>query len=556
MEKDLKKDINSMYREKVTDFKSGSGIELKYVYTPEDVKHIDFKEEIGLPGEYPFTRGHHPLMYRGKLWNMREISGLSTAKPFNERLKFLIEEGQGAIDWEVDGPTSYMIEPDQPVAIGQLGVCGVALHRLRDVEELCKGLPLGELSISIAQPLPAVAQSLILVAKKRGVDTRNLRGVGGAIFPYTPPILPSYKEVLCINGGLSTLGRWGFDFYEYVLRNHPKWNIWYTSSYDFREAGGNAIHEIAYTIAVRDEVLRQLKERGIDPSIAAAALSPVLAVDRDFFEEIAKMRAARRLWARSMKERWGCTDPKALTMRFHVDISGYNYTRRQPLTNIARGTLGTLAAVIGGAMGIQNPSFDEAWCLPTEEAVRVAVRSQQVVRYESGAPCVADPLGGSYFIESLTSRLEEEAMEMVNHIEDMGGWIEVVESGWARTELEKGLLEMQGDIESGERVVVGANAFRIPEDEDFKPRIYSPDHTNEIEPYLKEYKEWKEKRDNRGVKEALEELRRKADKKGESLVPPVFAALEAEASFAEIAGVLRMADGLSYDWAGELEYPF
>ena len=226
------------------------------------------------------------------------------------------------------------------------------------------------------------------------------------------------------------------------------------------------------------------------------------------------------------------------------------------MTNIARGTLGTLAAVIGGAMGIQNPSFDEAWCLPTEEAVRVAVRSQQVVRYESGAPCVADPLGGSYFIESLTSRLEEEAMEMVNHIEDMGGWIEVVESGWARTELEKGLLEMQGDIESGERVVVGANAFRIPEDEDFKPRIYSPDHTNEVEPYLKEYKEWKEKRDNRGVKEALEELRRKADKKGESLVPPVFAALEAEASFAEITGVLRMADGLSYDWEGELEYPF
>jgi len=548
--------IREAYREAATDFETESGIPVKSVYTPEDIEHINYEKDIGLPGEYPFTRGHHARMYRGKLWNIREISGCSTPEAFNKRCKFLLEQGQGALDWELDGPTLYGIEPDQPYAEGQLGVCGVTLHRLKDIEVLAEDLPLDELSISSDSFYPDVWQSYILVAKKRGYDISGLRGVGGAIFYYGPSVFPSYMEWLCVNGRFSSLARWGNDFCEYVLRNHPKWNLWFTSSYDFREAGGNAIHEIAFTIAIRNEILREMKRRGIDANTAVARLSPVLGADRDFFEETAKLRAARRIWARTMKEQWNATDPQAICLRFHVDVSGYNFTRQQPLVNIARGTLGTLAAVLGGAMGIQNPSYDEAWCTPTEEAVRVAIRTQQVIRYESGVARVADPLAGSYYVEWLTSKLEEEIMEMVQKIEDMGGWMVALESGWVHRELEKGLLDIQRRVETGERVAVGVNKFTIPREEDFKPQIYTPDIASEVEPYLKEFKEWKEKRDMRRLGDVLEDMRHAAERKDGSLVPYAFTALEAEATFAEILGVLRMVDGLEYDWAGEREYPF
>jgi methylmalonyl-CoA mutase N-terminal domain/subunit len=548
-------EIRQVYRERVTDFTTASDIPTKEAYAPEDISGIDFERDISLPGQYPFTRGHHPQMYRGKLWNIREIAGHSTPAAFNKRCKFLVEQGQGALDWELDGPTMYGIEPDQPYAEGQLGVCGVTLHTLRDVETLAEGLPSDELSLSSDALLPDVWQSYILTAKKRGCDISKLRGVGGGIFYYTPSIMPSYAEVLYTKGRFSTLGRWGNDFIEYILRNFPKWNIWFISSYDFREAGGNAIHEIAFTIACRNEIVREMLRRGIDADTTVSRLSPVLGADRDFFEEVAKMRAARRIWAKTMKEEFGATDPKAMMMRFHVDVSGYNFTRQQPLVNIARGTLGTLAAVLGGAMGIQNPSYDEAWCTPTEEAVRLAIRSQQVIRYESGAARVADPLGGSYYIEWLTGKLESEIESMAQEIEKMGGWMAVLESGWVHSELRKGLLDIQRKVESGERTVVGVNRFAIPPEEDFQPKFYSPDR-RDVRLYLADYKKFKRGRDKGELKRALDALRRAAQEEGESLVPYVYRALEAEATFAEIIGVLRMVDGLEYDWAGEREYPF
>ncbi|MEW6034710.1 MAG: methylmalonyl-CoA mutase family protein, partial [Chloroflexota bacterium] len=547
--------VQQAYREAVTETTTPSGVPLKAAYSPSDISDIDFERDIGFPGQYPFTRGHHPLMYRGKLWNIREISGHSTPKAFNRRCKFLLEQGQGALDWELDGPTMYGVEPDQPYSEGQVGVCGVTLHRLKDVEDLSEGLPLGELSISSDSLYPDVWQSYILVAKEQGCDISKLRGVGGGIFYYVPAIMPSKMDCLCVEGHYSTLARWGNDFVEYAVRGFPKWNIWFTSSYDFREAGGNAIHEIAFTLAIRDELLREMRRHGLDVGAVAARLSPVFGADRDFFEEIAKLRAARRIWARTLKEHWGVTDPQAMCVRFHVDVSGYNYTRQQPLVNIARGTLGSLAAVLGGTMGIQTPSYDEAWCTPTEEAVRVAIRSQQVIRYESGVATVADPLAGSYYVEWLTSRLEEEIASMAARIEDMGGWLAVLQSGWVHDEFKRSFLDIQRKVESGERVIVGVNRFAIPPEEDLKPRMYFPD-TSEVEDYLAEYKEFREKRDRQRVKEALEDLRRTAAKKGESLVPGAFAALEAGATFPEIIGVLRMNDGLEYDWAGEREYPF
>ena len=252
-------EITEKYREKETDFKTASGIELKEVYTPEDVAGIDYEKDIGHPGEYPFTRGHHPLMYRGKYWNIREIAGLSSPSAFNERCKFLLKMGQGVLDWEIDGPTMYGIEPDQPYSAGQLGVTGVTLHTLRDVEVLCEDMPLDELSISSDTFYPDIWQSYILVAKKRGYDISQLRGIGGGIFYYGPAVIPSKIDWLLADGRFSTCARWSNDFMEYVLKNMPKWNVWFTSSYDFREAGGSAIHEIAFTLAIRDEILREMQ---------------------------------------------------------------------------------------------------------------------------------------------------------------------------------------------------------------------------------------------------------------------------------------------------------
>lgn len=548
-------DIVQKYREKETDFTTVSGMPVKGVYVPDDIAEIDHQKEIGLPGQFPYTRGHHPLMYRGKLWNIREIAGLSSPKAFNKRCKLLLEMGQGVLDWEIDGPTMYGIEPDQPYAMGQLGVTGVTLHSLKDVEVLSKDMPLDVLSISSDTFYPDIWQSYILVAKKRGYDITKLRGVGGGIFYYGPAVLPSKMDWLWHKNRFSSCGRWSNDFMEYILKNMPKWNIWYTSSYDFREAGGNAIHEIAFTLAIRNEILREMQKRGIDINITARQLSPVLSSDRDFFEEIAKMRAGRRVWAKTMKEEFGATDPKAMQMRFHVDVSGANFTRQQPLVNIARGTLGTLAAVLGGSMGIQNPSFDEAWATPTEEAVRVAIRTQQVIRHESGVTKVADPLAGSYYVESLTNELEAGIMEMYSKIEGMGGWIKALTEGWVQSQLSQALLEIQRKVESGERTVVGVNCHTIPPEEDYQPETYAPDKV-EVEEYLAEYKEFKQNRSMTGLKEVLTDLRRAAEKTNDNLVPYVFKALKANATFPEIIGVLRMADDMEYDWAGEREYPF
>ncbi|MDY6969265.1 MAG: methylmalonyl-CoA mutase family protein [Spirochaetota bacterium] len=549
-------ELAKKYREKTDDnFDTVSGIPVKAVYTPDDVAHIDYEKDIGLPGEFPFTRGHHPQMYRGKLWNIREISGLSTPKAFNKRCHYLLNIGQGALNWEIDGPTMYGIEPDQSYAEGQLGVTGVTLHTLKDVEVLSEGLPLEQLSLSCDAFYPDVWQSYILTAKKRGCDISKLRGVGGGIFYYGPSVLPSKMDWLWANKRFSSCGRWSNDFMEYALKNMPKWNVWYTSSYDFREAGGNAIHEIAFTLAIRDEIIREMQRRGIDADTTARQLSPVIASDRDFFEEIAKMRAGRRVWAKTLKEKFGTTDPKAMQMRFHIDVSGYNFTRQQPLVNIARGTLGSLAAVLGGCLGIQNPSYDEGWATPTEEAVMVAIRSQQVIRYESGVTKVADPLAGSHYVEWLTSELEKQILDMYYKIEEMGGWIKALTSGWVIDQLSESLLDMQRKVENGERAVVGVNCYTIPPEEDFQPEVYAPDRSD-VEEYLKEYQDYKKNRNIPKLKRILEDLRHAAEETEDDLVPYVFEALEAEATYPEIIGMLRMADGMEYDWAGEREYPF
>ncbi|MDO8785737.1 MAG: methylmalonyl-CoA mutase family protein [Syntrophales bacterium] len=553
-----KEKITEAYREAVTDFKTDSGIPVKELYTQDDLAGINVHEDIGLPGEYPFTRGHHPKMYRGKLWNIRNITGLSTPKAYNERLRYLIGQGMTAIECELDNPTFYGLEPDQPAADGHLGVCGTCLHSLKDVEEMLEGLPLDALSFSSAPAVPDVSQAYILTAMKHGCDINKLRGL--ALIPHFylfNTCVPDQEYITFLNGRTSTIFRWSNDFLEYICRNLSKWNGWYSSGYDIREAFCDAVQEIAYSIAIRNETIREMVRRGIDVNVAAQKLMPVLSVSQDFFEEVAKFRAARKIWAATLKRDFGVTDQNALCLRFHANIAGSSFTRQQPLVNLMRGTLGCLAGVLGGAMGIQVPSYDEAWATPSEDAATLAVRTQQIIRYESGVPRVADPMAGSYYVEWLTNEMAQKIEAEVDKIEKMGGWLEAMRTGWVKRELEKSQIALQGKIESGEKPVIGVNRFIIPPEEDFKPKRYAPDVSKEVEPYLAEYVEWRDKkRDKEKVKRALEKLYNIAGKTNDSLVPCVFEALEADVTFAEIRGVLRMVDGLEYDWAGERKDPF
>jgi methylmalonyl-CoA mutase N-terminal domain/subunit len=547
--------IVDAYREKVTDVSSASGIPLKDVYTSEDLSRINPEKDIGLPGQYPFTRGHHREMYRGKLWNIRQITGLSTPQRLNERLNFELSEGANALDYHIDGLGSYGLEPDQDAAVGQLGITGVASNTLKDVGTAVEALPLDQVSICFVSPFPTLVQAYILEAKRRGYDPSQLRIVHCAFTLWYPMCHYSYQESLFTNGGLSKIGKWGYDFCEYALKNLPKLNIWHFDGPSATEGGGNAIHEMAFVLAVRNELIREMLKRGVDINTIGRRLSPTVSLGSDFFENIIKLRAARQLWARTMKEDFGATDPAAMTLRIHANVVGSIYTRQQPLVNIARGAIAALSGVLAGSLGLQVAAYDESFCTPTEESVQLAIRTQQVLRYETGVAKVADPLGGSYYVEALTKKMEEEIDALLDKIEEMGGWMKVLQSGWVHEEMQKGALEDQKKVESGEKIVVGLNEFTIPPEEDMKPKLFAPDPAD-VEAYIADFKAFKKSRNNTRVKETLTDLRKTAEQGNTNLVPSVFRALEAESTFPEILGVLRMADGLEYDWAGERKYPF
>lgn len=549
-----KNDIGEMYREAVTDFATPSGIPVKGVYTPEDISGVDFGRDIGLPGKYPFTRGHHPEMYRGRLWNIKQITGPATPVEYNKRTKFEACEGEASFDYHVDAVTNHGIEPDQPSARSQIGVTGVITNRLDDVMVAIEGLPLDKVSMSLSCHFPTLTQAYILAAKKYGYSQQDLRIAHPVWSMWIAICAPTYRELFFIKDRISTLGRWVYDFCEYALRNLPRLKLWYMDGASICDAGANVIQEIACIITSRNELIREMLRRGVDVNTVGSAISPTFALDRDFFENIAKVRALRRMWARTMKE-LGVTDPAALALRMHANVIGSTLARQQPLVNIARGAIQGLSGVLAGCMGMHISCYDEPYSIPTEEAVRMSVRIQQVLRYESGVARVADPLAGSYYVEWLTTEIEKRAEELVNKIEGMGGFLAVLQSGWLQKEIMNEGLNKEEKVESGERTVVGVNRFTIPPEEDFEPEIYTPD-SGEIKAYLARLSEFRKKRDTRKVKESLENLRRIAGKTNDNLTPYVFAAIEADATFPEIIGVLRMVDRLEYDWAGEREYPF
>ncbi|HSP71720.1 MAG TPA: methylmalonyl-CoA mutase family protein, partial [Gaiellaceae bacterium] len=434
-----------------------SGIEIKPVYTAEDVAGLEREP----PGEYPYTRGPYPDMYRGRPWTIRQYAGFASAEESNARYRFLLERGQTGLSVAFDLPTQLGYDSDDPRALGEVGRTGVAIDSLADMEILLDGIPLGEVSTSMTINAPASLLLLLyeLVAERQGVASTELRGTvqndilkeyiarGNYIFPPRPSM------------------RLTTDLFAYCAERVPRWNTISISGYHIREAGSTAVQELAFTLANGIAYCRAAVEAGLSPDEFGARLSFFFNAHNHFFQEVAKFRAARRLWARIMKERFGATNPKALALRFHAQTGGSTLTAQQPESNVVRVAIQALSAICGGAQSLHTNSFDEALALPTEHAARIALRTQQILASEAGGTDTVDPLGGAFFIEKLTRELEERAWELIEQVDERGGAVAAIEQGFVQAEIEDAAYRWQQQVESGERTIVGVNRFAEEEEE-------------------------------------------------------------------------------------------
>jgi len=439
-------------------FEISSGTEVETLYAPEDIARLDYNEVIGYPGEYPFTRGIQPTMYRGRLWTMRQYAGFASAEESNKRYRYLLEQGQTGLSIAFDLPTQIGYDSDHPLAQGEIGKVGVAIDTLRDMEILFQDIPLDKASTSmtINSTAPILLAMYITLAKKQGVDPMKLDGTiqndilkeyiarGTYIFPPRPSM------------------RLITDIFKYCGEHVPRWNTISISGYHIREAGATAAQELAFTLANGIAYVQAAIDVGLDVDTFAGRLSFFFASHNNLFEEVAKFRAARRLWATIMKERFGAREPRSWMLRFHTQTGGSTLTAQQPDNNVIRTTIQALAAVLGGTQSLHTNSRDEAYATPSEEAVTIALRTQQVLGYESGVADSVDPLAGSYLVESLTNTVEAEAREYIERIDSLGGALAAIEQGFPQREIQKSSYRYQKDIESGKRVVVGVNKFVSP----------------------------------------------------------------------------------------------
>ncbi len=433
-----------------SDFTTISGLPIEPVYTSLDTGGAE-----PLPGEYPYTRGIHPTMYRGRLWTMRQFAGFGTAADTNQRYKFLLERGQTGLSVAFDFPTLMGYDSDHPRSEGEVGKCGVAISSLDDMETLFDGIPLDQVSVSMTINGPAAILFCFFVAaaERQGVPIDKLQGTIQndilkefvAQHAWIYPVEPSLKIIV--------------DLFEWTSSHTPKWNSISISGYHIREAGSTAAQELAFTLANGFTYVERGMARGLDVDQFAPRLSFFWDVHNDFFEEIAKLRAARRIWARHLKERYGAQDERSLKMRFHCQTAGVSLTAQQPLNNVARVAYQAMAAVLGGTQSLHTNALDETLALPTETAVRVALRTQQILAYETGVPNSSDPLGGSYLVEALTDRLEADAEAIFAHVETLGGVVPAIEAGWFQREIARSASRFQTQVETGQKTVVGLNAF-------------------------------------------------------------------------------------------------
>ncbi len=530
--KDVLEPWNSRTKCEDREYSNSSSIKIDELYTSEDLRKNFEDKYLGLPGSYPFTRGIYPNMYRGKLWTMRMFSGFGTPEDTNRRLKYLIEHGESGLSIAFDMPTLYGYDCDNKRADGEVGRCGVNVSSLRDMEDILSGIDLGEVSTSMTINAPAAVLTAmyIAVAKKQGVSPDRISGTVQA------DILKEYiaqKEWIYPPEAHLRLIR---DMMVYCTKNVPKWNYISISGYHIREAGSSAAQELAFTLADGFHYVDMGIDAGLDPAEFAPRLSFFFNSSINFFEEIAKLRAARRIWATVLREKYGVRNERSLYLRFHTQTSGYTLTWQQPLNNIVRTTIEAMAAVLGGTQSLHTNSYDEAWALPSEQAVKVALRTQQIIAEETGIPDTIDPLGGSYYVEWLTDRMEEEAFKYFSEIEKMGGILQAVKNGYIQKEIAATSYRRQIRIEQGEEVMVGANKY-VESNE--KPinilRISRKAQKSQVSKLLSV----KQERDEKKVMKALSELESALRNPEENSMPYIISAVESYATLEEISNVGR-----------------
>jgi methylmalonyl-CoA mutase, N-terminal domain len=511
-----------------------SEIEVKPVYTQEDVERRDLER----PGEYPFTRGPYKDMYRGRPWTIRQYAGFGSAEETNERFRYLLDRGQTGLSVAFDLPTQLGYDSDDPRAVGEVGRTGVAIDSIADMELLLDGIPLGEVSTSMTINAPAALLLLLyeLVAEAQGVSGEQLRGTvqndvlkeycarGNYIFPPKPTM------------------RITTDLFAYCHDRLPRFNTISISGYHIREAGATAVQELAFTLANGIAYADAAVAAGLSPDEFGERLSFFFNAHNHFFQEIAKFRAARRLWARIMRDRFGATNPRAQALRFHAQTGGSTLTAQQPENNIVRVAIQALSAVGGGAQSIHTNAFDEALALPTERSAKIALRTQQILAHEAGGTDTADPFGGSYFVEALTTELEERAWELIERIDELGGAVEAIEQGFVQREIEDAAFRYQQAVERGEAVVVGVNRYEEHEAEPIELHRLDPEAERR---QLERTARIRAERDSGAADRALDEIRRVA-RTEENLVPPMREALRARCTVGEICNVLREEFG-TYD---------
>jgi len=516
-------------------FITTSGREMPRLCTPLDVADKDYMEEIGFPGEYPFTRGVHPTMYRGRLWTMRMFAGFGTAEETNARYKYLLEHGETGLSVAFDMPTLYGYDTDDPQAEGEFGKCGVAVSSLADMEILFDGIPVDEITTSMTINAPAAVlwAMYIVAAEKRGIPMHVL---GGTI---QNDILKEYiaqKEFIFPPGPSMRLV---VDTFEFGMKHLPKWNTISISGYHIREAGATAVQEVAFTLADGLTYVQAGIDRGLDVDAFAPRLSFFFNAHNDFLEEIAKFRAARRIWAREMRERFGAKDPRSWWMRFHTQTAGCSLTAQQPENNIVRTAIQALAAVLGGTQSLHTNSMDEALALPSEKAVTIALRTQQIIAHESGVANTVDPLAGSYCIEALTDQIEREVREYFRKIEALGGVIPAIEKGFFQRELAESAYRYQREIDTKERIVVGVNEYVL--DEPLEIPLLKMDPQG-YERQCARLQRVRATRDNELVGQRLKALE-EAARSTENLMPYILDAVRAYCTLGEICGVFRKVFG-------------
>jgi len=513
-------------------FSTSSDITVSRVYTPVDVADFDYLRDLGFPGEYPLTRGVYPTMYRARFWTMRQYAGFGTAEQTNQRFKYLLEHGQTGLSVAFDFPTQVGYDCDHPMALGEVGKVGVSASTLRDMEILFDGIPLGKVttSMTINAPANVLLAMYAAVGQKQGCAQARLGGtvqndilkeyVARGMYIFPPK--PSMRMVT--------------DIFEYCSQNMPQWNTISISGYHIREAGATAVQEVAFTFANAIAYVQAAVDRGLDLDRFAGRLSFFFAAHSNFLEEVAKFRAARRLWAKIMRERFGAKNLNSWMLRFHTQTSGVSLTAQQPYNNIVRVALQALSAVLGGTQSLHTNSFDEAYALPSEQAVTVALRTQQVIAYESGAIDSVDPVAGSFYIEYLTNQIEGKAEKYIEQIDGMGGAVTAIEKGFMQQEITESAYRFQKEVEAKKRIVVGMNDFLSEEEVPIKLLQVDPIIEKKL---VERFRQIKLQRNRAKVDHALSRLRGAAERENVNLMPFVLEAVKEYATLGEICGTLR-----------------